>query len=66
MPEQKFELKAVGVDYVCDNCGDGVMVATGSFALMSDPPQWQHSCNKCGHPRAFFEKYPTVRFERAP
>lgn len=63
--EKKFEIKTVGVDYVCDQCGDGVMVANGSFAPMSDPPQWQPLVQQVRIREAFFEKYPTLRFERA-
>ena len=65
MTERTYELRAVGVDYLCDACGDGVTVATG-LMLPTDPPKWPHQCNKCGHTANLEQKYPTVRFERVP
>ena len=63
MSEKKFELKAFGVDYVCDKCGDGLMEQTGIF-LPVDPPLWKHKCSKCGHEQNMHDKYPAVRYVR--
>jgi len=66
MAEQKFELKVVGVDYVCDRCNKGHMLPNSNSMLMSDPPKFQHACNNpdCKNVQWFTERYPTVRHER--
>ena len=64
MPERKFEVRPVGVEYVCGRCGDGVMVAGKLTLGADDEPAWMHTCPSCGHSQPLPEKYPTVRFER--
>ena len=64
MPERKFAIKPVGVDYACDECEEGVMFRHGEMMLMTDPIQIPHKCNKCGAEKNFTEYYPTIRFER--
>jgi hypothetical protein len=61
MPEQEYDLRPVGVRYVCDKCGVGVMTPTGTM-LCSYPPQWPHKCDHCGIIENMQEKYPTVRY----
>jgi hypothetical protein len=63
MSERRFEVKPVGVDYVCDVCNTGLMVQVG-LMLPTDPPQWKHKCSNCGDTKDFFAKYPDLRFER--
>jgi|JI10StandDraft_1071094.scaffolds.fasta_scaffold883266_3 DNA-directed RNA polymerase subunit RPC12/RpoP len=65
MTERTYEVRTIGVDYLCDKCGDGLMEHTG-IMLMSDPPKYPHKCNRCGTVMDFFQKYPTVRWERLP
>ena len=66
MPERTYEIKPVGVDYVCDKCNTGVMVHNSGIALMCNPPQFVHVCSNCGHEQQMLEVYPTLRWERAP
>jgi uncharacterized protein (DUF983 family) len=61
--ERKFEVKPVGVDYICDDCGAGTMVQTGMM-LLSNPGQYKHRCSHCGKEVGFFTKYPDIRYER--
>jgi predicted RNA-binding Zn-ribbon protein involved in translation (DUF1610 family) len=65
MAERTYEVRTVGVDYLCDKCGDGVMEQTG-IMLPMDPPKWRHKCNRCGEVSDLWQKYPTVRWERLP
>jgi len=59
MPEQEFELETVGVEYVCDTCGDGKMIS-GNMVLTSIPPQYPCVCNKCGATANMGRSYPTT------
>jgi len=63
MPEQKFEVKPVGVAYVCDACGEGEMQQVGKLHYEAEKVLFPHTCNHCGHKQDFYEKYPLVRFE---
>ena len=63
MCERTFEIKQVGVEYVCDSCGVGTMEKTG-MALLSNPAQYVHRCNNCGHDASFRTTYPGIRMER--
>jgi DNA-directed RNA polymerase subunit RPC12/RpoP len=66
MAEREFPMIPSGVEYVCDKCGEGLMEPHGRAAYLSDPIQFPHRCNKCGHEQAFKEQYPAVRWRRAP
>lgn len=64
MAEQTYELKPVGVRYVCDKCGEGEMQRNG-IVLTAYPPRYMHACSKCGHRQAFTEVYPSIRWVSA-
>lgn len=63
MGERKTELKTFRVDRECDveDC-DGVLIA-GVKILLTNPPQYPHTCSKCGCQRAFIIPYPATTFE---
>lgn len=42
----KKEVKAVKKQLKCTKCEEGFMVTTG-VVLTSQPPQYEHKCNKC-------------------
>ena len=61
--EKKVEVKTYIVHYYCDKNGcDGELMPDG-ICLTSSPPQYPHTCNKCGAVKTFAGKsYPyTVR-----
>lgn len=64
MPEQRFEVRNVGIDYICDTCGKGKMFPHGNAMLMSNPPQFPHKCDNCEATKNLRERYPTFRVER--
>lgn len=64
MPEQIFPIEVVGVDYICDNCGQGNMEPYGNVILTCDPPRIPHKCSNCGYDQSFTERYPAVRHQR--
>ena len=63
MPEQAYEVRPYGVDYVCDDCGRGAMEAV-RLVLDSDSPLWEHKCGTCGRTALLPAQYPTIRWER--
>ena len=65
MPEIEQEVKTVRVNYVCDACQSGNMVA-GNIVLTSSPPQFPHTCDQCGASRTFVGfKYPYLKYVAA-
>lgn len=62
MPEAEFQVKVVGVDYVCDDCGKGIMALTGKFNPRDG--LWEHCCTICSGLKEFPVKYPTIKYER--
>ena len=56
--EKKVEVKTYIVRYYCDKDGcDGELVPDG-ICLTSSPPQYPHTCNKCGDGKTFHKSYP--------
>lgn len=65
MSERTYEVRPLGVEYVCDSCNTGVMIPTGLSQLTS-PQRWEHRCAHCGVVQTLFQTYPTIRWERLP
>ena len=69
MAERDFEVKAIGVDYVCDACGTGTMQQNGKMItegiLANDlGPKWPHKCTACGHTANLDASYPFIKHVR--
>ncbi|PFR59003.1 hypothetical protein COK36_20065 [Bacillus cereus] len=62
MMEQRFEVKPIGVKYICDSCEEGEMIYTGEM-LFFNPPTFKHTCNNCDSNQNFIEKYPLIRYQ---
>lgn len=66
MAEKVCECKILLVHYVCDKCSNGVMRWDRARfelpMLMSDPPQYPHKCEYCGHTEGFTVQYPYQTF----
>ena len=65
MSEKAFDVRVIGVNYVCDGCNNGLMEHT-NMALMTDPPQYPHQCTHCGAVKNLLKRYPYVRYEEMP
>lgn len=63
MSERTWPARVVTVDYICDECGEGLMQRADNMALMSSPPRYWHQCNKCGHRQTFTVCYPFNRIQ---
>ena len=64
MSEREFEVRIVGIDYICDECNSGVMGNRDGIMLMSNPPQWTYVCNHCGHVQTLAAGYPRIEHKR--
>lgn len=63
--EIKTKVNTFLVHLMCDKCDGGEMMPTG-IALLSNPPQYPHKCNKCGHQvNVTGNKYPFIKHEVA-
>lgn len=67
MPEVKVEVVPVGIQYLCDSCGNGYMaredIGLGGSMLLTNPPKYKHKCNNCWVEEYLTETYPTIRYE---
>ena len=63
MAEKISDAKVVLVNYICDECGEGVMRRVGDIMFMSNPPKFYHECTNCGVGVYFDRYYPYERFE---
>ncbi|WP_025911977.1 hypothetical protein [Priestia flexa] len=61
MPKEYYDIKPVGVKYICDSCEEGELEYTG---IISDHsiPLFKHKCSECGEIRSFELKYPTIEW----
>ncbi|MEH7457717.1 hypothetical protein V7183_10890 [Bacillus sp. JJ1127] len=62
--EQHFEVKPIGVKYICDTCQKGEMLPTGNNNFMVNTPQFEHKCNNCGTKIKLTDKYPLIRYQQ--
>ena len=59
MPEIKREVRPVEVNYLCDACGQGMMVSAG--AMDPETGEIEHRCLICDHRQTFkWREYPRV------
>lgn len=64
MAEIRKEMKVYQVDMQCPECGEGFMRSNG-FTLLTNPPHYQHTCDKCGFCEAYLVQYPTITYVAA-
>lgn len=62
--EKTFEVKPIGVRYICDVCNKGEMSQTGQLKMYEHHATFVHKCNNCKHELELNEKYPLIRYEQ--
>lgn len=62
--EEIFNVKTIGVKYICDSCKEGEMQQTGKMKMYDNHANFIHKCDNCGHEIELREKYPLVRYEQ--
>ena len=48
---------------ICDRCKEGEMLPTGNNMYLTEPPKFEHMCNKCNNIEIYQEKYPTIKYK---
>ena len=64
LKEKRTEVRTYQVRLMCEKCDGGEMLPTG-ILLTSNPAQYPHRCNKCGHedtPRGG-KSYPRTEYD---
>lgn len=61
--EEISYLKPVMVKMKCDKCGEGYMKRSDNTVLLSNPPKYNHVCDKCGNRTRYTKSYPCIEFE---
>lgn len=64
--EETFNLKPVGVRYICEFCNEGEMKVDPSgdaATIMTNPPLIPHKCTKCGKTMHLRKQYPYIEWE---
>lgn len=48
---------------ICDRCKEGEMLPTGNNMYLTEPPKFEHLCNKCNNIAIYTERYPVIKYE---
>lgn len=62
--EKTFEVKPIGIRYICDVCKKGEMHQTEKMKMYEHHATFVHKCSNCGQELELKEKYPTIRYEQ--
>lgn len=65
--EEDFEVRPIGVRYICEFCHEGEMIVDhteGQFieTVLTNPPLIQHKCTKCGGTMRLPRSYPYIEW----
>lgn len=67
--EEAFELKPVGIRYICEFCNEGEMIYDSSENVVIVPlnrsTMIPHKCNKCGKDMKLPKTYPYIEWVTA-
>ena len=62
MSETHSMVRVKRTDYVCDHCGEGRMINTGSWWLIGADKVFAHRCEVCGVQVALPHPYPRTEY----
>ena len=63
--EEMFDVKPVGIRYICENCHKGEMIASNDTPLIIEggiPRMRSHKCNNCGTTMLLPKTYPYIEW----
>lgn len=64
MSFKQTPLRPIQVVWMCDKCEVGEYRPHGKNTYLTDPMQFPHKCNKCGHEAIAHEKFPALRWAK--
>ena len=64
MSETHSLVRVKRIDYVCDHCGEGSMIYTGSWCDIAATAMrmYYHRCDVCSVQVAFYSTYPRTEY----
>lgn len=60
--EREFDVKPIGIKYICDVCSKGEMLPNGKNDFRHSV-EIGHTCSYCGEEQKFVVKYPLTRYK---
>lgn len=60
--EKEYQVKPVGVKYICDTCEKGEMLPNGKNNWNVELPLFEHECSHCNTRKMLTEKFPLIRY----
>lgn len=60
MPAVETPVDVIRVEYICDKCGEGKLLAT--YGLSNVGTSWRHECSACGDATWKDDAYPLTRY----
>ena len=57
----KRKIQMIEMDMICTRCNDGYM-RPDPIVHMTNPPQYPHTCEKCGQKAVFDVRYPCITY----
>lgn len=66
MSETHSMVRVRRIDYICDHCGEGTMIYTGSWWEIAPTGvrNYYHRCEVCGVQAAFLKSYPITDYQK--
>lgn len=61
--EKEFDVKPVGVKYICDACKNGEMKPIGKMKTYENHAGFVHECDSCKTEMELRDRYPLIRYE---
>lgn len=62
--EVTFDVKPIGINYICDSCQKGEMNQTGEVKMYEHHATFVHKCSNCSEKKELKEKYPLIRYQQ--
>lgn len=64
MPEKKFIVKTIIIEYYCKKKCGGLLIHTGEIVFEDHIPKFTHECIKCKKIKYFKNEYPRFEYEK--
>jgi ssDNA-binding Zn-finger/Zn-ribbon topoisomerase 1 len=65
--EKLFNVRPIGVKYICEYCGEGEMIVDTSSIIINNttnPTMIRHKCNKCNGTLLLPKSYPYIYWDK--
>ena len=59
---EKIKVETYVEKCICDRCNEGEMLPTGNNMYLTEPPKFEHKCNKCDNIEIYQKRYPAINY----